>query len=226
MSVKSKSPFKAGSSTLWVVLTAVAYLVLWKTILHWTGKWPAPYWFAVGLSVLIVGGLFRVKSVHFIWLVPMACFAGLVAWFFSLGIYGTWARTLIFHDYRWYYQNWWPEKVPVIAVMATLVTCLSLPARPRRTIRFCVAILLFVAAFFGLLVLAEPLCSSYLPRAGTTFHGDYDVFGFRLGGYFLLAILTSVALLRLMLPKPMEAHDGDQGSVEFSASRFALKWRQ
>ena len=102
-------------------MTAAAYLLLWKSALHWTGKWPAPYWFAVGLGVLLAYGILTPKKVHLTWVIPFACFSIVVAWFFGLGIYQTWARTVILHDYRWYYHNDWPARVPTIALMGAFV---------------------------------------------------------------------------------------------------------
>jgi len=204
MSQERTLPFKVGSGTVCVVLAAVTYLFMWKAVLHWTGKWPAPYWFAVGLGVLVAGGLLRAGWIHFTWLVPFACFAVFVAWFFSFGVYRTWARTLILHDYRWYYENWWPAKIPTVAVVATLVVFLSGHRGSRNAIRLCLAGALFCTLFFGMLAFAEPVCSFYLPRAGTTFHGNYDIFGFRLGGYYLFALVASVSLFKLiMLRKPL-----------------------
>jgi hypothetical protein len=202
MSHERTTRFKVGTAMLWVVLTAAAYVVLWKDVVRWTGKWPAPYWFAVGLGVLLAGGLLRTGWVHFTWLVPFACFAFFVAWFFSDGVYRTWAQTVIIYDYRWYYENWWPEKVPTVAVMATLFFFFPFQDRVGAIGRRCAAMALFTAALFGMLALAEPLCSFSLPRAGTTDHGNYDIFGFRLGVYYLVALVIALSLPKLLLLTP------------------------
>ena len=62
----------------------------------------------------------------------------------------------------------------------------------------------YLVMFFGLLFFAEEVCSFSLPRAGTTSHGNYDIFGFRLGGYYLFVTVTSVLLAKLILPHPTE----------------------
>lgn len=200
MNAKSLQRVRIPKEALWFLMIAVSYLVLWRQVTNWTGKWPAPYWFSVGLGVLLIYAVLGRQRVELLWVVPVACIAVFIAWFFGLGIYQTWLRELILHDLRWYYRNYWPEKVPVILVVVATAVVMT-KHDGIGSLRYFGALAASTALFFMMLFIAEPVCSLFLPPAGTTSHGNYDIFGFRLGLYFLAATTACLIFLKYLLPR-------------------------
>lgn len=197
MADQSTLRWKATVDVLWILGIGLAYLPLAQPVLNWIGKWSAPYWFAVGLGVLLTYGLLRGKPAHCIWIAPTACFTVFVAWLVGFGIHQSWFRA-------WFPGNLPPifhfhatEKVPVVLLLSLWAAFLM---RGRSSLwRLLSSISFFAVALLLILVLAEPLCSQYLPRPGTLPHGDFNIFGRRLGGYFLLATTLCLLPLRFYL---------------------------
>src|SRR6267142_2512945 len=187
MSSTPPSRIQAGSGLLWAVLVAVAYLLLWRVVMNCSGKWPAPYWFAVGLGVLLAYGLLLPRLKHLVWVILFACFAVCVTWFFGDGIYQDWARAWVFRGHRFHYFSYWVENLPTLVLMIAFVSFLLFLRVSDKSWRLAASICIFISVFFAMFIVANMMCSIRLPVDGTLPVGfDHDVFGFRLGGYYLI----------------------------------------
>jgi hypothetical protein len=133
---------------LWIILIPTIYVTTWKYALNWSGKWSGPYYYAVGLSILLAFGALGQKWGQIWWVIPVACIGGLSAWFFNVGIYQTALREIIVHEFRWYYVNYWPEKIPVVIILGATATFLS-RGGPSKTRQLYPCIAVFTALLFS-----------------------------------------------------------------------------
>ena len=164
--------------------------------MSWSGKWPAPYWFAVGLGTLLAYGVLMPGLKHLVWVIPFACLLVYVTWFFEFGIYHSW----VFRHFRFRYLGYWSENLSTLIMMAGYVLSLLYLRGAGKGLRLVLGIELFLGTFFVLFILANTVCSIYLPTDGTFGVGfDHDIFGFRLGLYYLITVSISVFILRLVV---------------------------
>jgi hypothetical protein len=203
---------RLGIGLLWVVSVVGVYLLLWRDVTNWSGKWPAPYWFAVGLGVLLAYGLVMPRLKHLFWVIPFACVLVCVTWFFEFGIYEFGVNSWIYRSHLSHYLGYCSEELPTATLMAGFVILLVLVRGAERGWRLAVSICLFLEIFFGMFTLAGGICSSRLPSDGTFGFGfDHDVFGFRLGSYYLITVAVSVLLLKLCAKVKTAAADNSIG---------------
>lgn len=199
MSAQPSSHVRINGSLLWVASIAGAYLSLWRVVTDWSGKWPAPYWFAVGLGILLAYGLLVREWKPLFWVVPFAGFAVYASWFFSFGYYQKWARPWFGH--WWHRLDSWEQDFPTLVLTAVFVVALLFSSAADRGWRFQVTISLFVITLFFLSFFAGIVCSIHLPQDGTFGSFDHDILGFRFGGYYLFMVALSVSVLKIASTK-------------------------
>jgi hypothetical protein len=173
--------------------------MLWRLVTNWSGKWPAPYWFAVGLGVLLAYGLLVRGLKHLVWVIPLGGFAALVSWFSSFGFYQVSRKA-------WFARWWsrlddWEQSLPTLILMILFVVFLLFLRAADKGWRIHLSVSAFVLAFFITSMFADLVCAIYLPPDGTFGAFDHDVFGFRRGAYYLFMVAASVSFLKIVSTK-------------------------
>ena len=174
---------------LWVLVVGLIYLFTWRASTHLSGKWPAPFWFSVSLGVYLIYGFSGRPLNQVGWMIPVSILGLFVAWFFTFELnLKIGSDKWLYQHLKWYYQNSWPEKIPVALFMASVMFALS---KSKHRLVDC---LIFAAILFAVLC-GTWLAGVYMPIGGGGFdHVDHDIYGFRIGAYFLVATALSLSL--------------------------------
>lgn len=179
--------------------------------MNWSGQWPAPYWFAVGLGTLLAYGLLVPGLKHLVCVLPFAIFLVYITWFFEIGIYHSWVKFLMVRNHRLHYLGYWGENLPTLILMIGFVVSLLYSRGTDNSLRTVFGVALFLDMFVVLFILADSVCSIHLPTDGTFGFGfDHDVFGFRIGIYYLMTVTLSVLLLKLLVKTKVSAPSQDE----------------
>lgn len=179
----------ALNRVIWVLIIGLIYLFTWRVFLRLTGKWPAPYWLAVGLGVFLIYGFSgkSLKQIPYVFPLPLLSF--FVVWFFTYKlVFWIGSDKWLFQHFSWYYKNDWLGKIPVALIMASVMYLIS---KRKQCYRSC---LIFCALLFVL------SCGDWLAGVGMSvgeapfFHIDHDSYGFRLGLFFLIVLVLSLTI--------------------------------
>ena len=163
-----------------------------------TGKWPGPYWFAVGLGVLLAYVVLMPGLKHLVWVIPFACLLTGMTWFFMEGIfYQHWARPWVFGRHQFHYLTYWSGNLPILTLMVGFVITLLILRRAAMSFLTFLGLGLFLYIYIGLFAVADAICSMHIPT--DSFGMNFDVFGFRLGGYYLITVAVSVLSLKIFM---------------------------
>ena len=177
---------------LWVLALALA-------LLYWAGapiamrfsiRWPAPYWYAFGLSGLAISMGIGDAWRHVVLGTILGTLGGVALWYAQIGAYHV-------QGVSWAYQGPWPYllRIPAYLLVASIFVV------TRKASHFSWSESLALAAFYltvylSLIGVAPIVCSIALPRSGTFIHGNYTVFGYRLGAFAVCAAFLCVACAR------------------------------
>lgn len=134
-----------------------------------------------------------------------------ITWFFEIGIYHSWVKFLMVRNHRLHYLGYWRENLPTLILMIGFVVSLLYSRGTDNSLRTVFGVALFLDMFVVLFILADSVCSIHLPTDGTFGFGfDHDVFGFRIGIYYLMTVTLSVLLLKLLVKTKVSAPSQDE----------------
>jgi hypothetical protein len=168
-------------------------------------RWPAPYWFAIGLSGFSISLLIGSRWPHVLWGGALGIASACATWFADIGAYHV-------CGFKQAYASPWSGllKIPGYLCLGLLV----LTCRRGRSIgiaRSLCAAGVFLISYLAFMSVAEVVCNIALPRGGTFLHGNYDIFGYRLGMYTLTASFMCALLMRFVcFQYPPRSHTIDE----------------
>lgn len=174
------------------VLLFLFYIAGAPIAMHLSIRWPAPYWFAIGLNGFGISLLIGAKWRHVIWSGTLGIVAACMTWFAEIGAYH------VCHFKQAYRIPWsYLLKIPSYLCFGLLffVCC---KGWPFGIVRGLCAAGLYLSSYLVAMLGAETVCNIALPRAGTMMHGNYDILGYRLGMYSLFASFFSALLVRFV----------------------------
>lgn len=192
--------------TLIFGLIFLAYLLLWRPVNRWSGKWPSPYWFSTGMGVVLLFLVVRPRLKQLVWVIPYACLAVALSWFLDHGL----ERMLRDH---WQVSGFllprWFDVLNGLLARPLVFVALLLLVLPWRRVpspeRLALGLACFAGVFLVLHLFAGMVCTIQIP---THFWGsiDRDAFGFRLGAYLLITVFASAlsSVLVLGIDSPQE----------------------
>jgi len=186
--VKRSTP---ASVFLTVPALAVTCFVGAPLAMHLSNRWPAPYWFAIGVHGLAISALIGPTSRNVLW------GAGL-----GLGAAGaTSFAEIAYHicGLEWAYTAPWSV---LLKMPPFLTLCAWFPLTRERSgitaSRALLASCVYATSYVVLMFFGPFVCTIGLRPSGSFMHGNYDDFGYRLGMYAL-----GVSLLGVLFAKQL-----------------------
>ena len=172
------------------IVLFLIYLAGTPVVMRHCTRWPAPYWFAIGLSGFAISLLSGSRWRDVAWGIALGTGAAYAIWFSEIGAYHVFR-------FRQAYTSPWPYllKAPSYLCIGFIFPICS-TGFPACFVRGICAASVYFISYFVIMLGAEFACNIALPRDGTFFWGNYDVFGYRLGIYALSASFISALLVR------------------------------
>ena len=182
---------------IWTVMLTLGLLYACGAPLsnRWTGRWPAPCWLAFFLNCICMSMLLSPRWSR----VVVSCLLGICAavalWYAELGAYHV-------HGFKLAYTGIWPYvlRAPTYVLLAGVIVVSSVDER----FPLLQAVLLaasYIVVFLVLWDIAGVACSIALPRSGTFMHGNYDIYGYRLGAFALGTTFLWAAVARCLVSR-------------------------
>jgi hypothetical protein len=122
-------------------------------------------------------------------------FAGIGLWWAEIGAYHVFGLD-------WAYRGPWPALLTIPATFCLASVFFLTRDACRLSLAQCAVVTVVYYAGYSILVsVGRVACAFALPRCGTFMHGDYDVYGYRLGAFATCATFLGVACLRQFVAK-------------------------
>ncbi|MEO0588029.1 MAG: hypothetical protein AAF078_10350, partial [Planctomycetota bacterium] len=174
------------------VLILTLYLVLHEPFTRWTGKWPAPYWMATGLGVVLLFLMMRPHIKHLLWVLPLALAVAYLTWLLDHGLERMlddyWGVRIVRFP-RWFAM--FNDLVVPALIYLTLVIAVRRRDYHISNCRLTLALAAFAGTFLALHLIDGMVSTIQIPVHPFMGTIDRNVFGFRLGLYFLFTVAVA-----------------------------------